>query len=65
MIDVVVYETATHEEVDRIPCHDEGEANAVLRGIRINMSPDYRATTMPHKGSIHPYAPNKRGWKNS
>lgn len=51
MIDVVVYERATDEEVERIPCNGESEANDVLRGIRINMSPDYRATTEPHKES--------------
>jgi hypothetical protein len=49
MIDIVVYERATGKEVDRIPCRGEQEANAVLRGIRINMSPDYRATSAAHR----------------
>jgi len=48
-IDVVVIERATGDVVERIACHSEHDANGVLRGIRINMSPDYRATTMPHK----------------
>ena len=48
MLDVVVTEKATGEEVDRIACRGEQEANQVLRGIRINMSPDYKATVRPH-----------------
>jgi hypothetical protein len=49
MLDVVVYERKTNKEVERIARLSESEANSVLRGIRINMSPDYRATTEPHK----------------
>lgn len=48
MLDVVVYHRSTGEEVERIACTGEHEANSVLRGIRINMSPDYRAAVMPH-----------------
>ena len=48
-IDVVVVERATGAEVERIACHSEHDANGVLRGIYINLSPDYRATTMRHK----------------
>lgn len=48
MIDVVVTEIATGEEVERIPCNGEREALNVLSGIRINMSPLYRANTYGH-----------------
>lgn len=49
MIDVVVIDRETGEEVERIACKGEREANAVLRGIRINMGSGYKATTTSHK----------------
>jgi hypothetical protein len=52
MLDVVVYERKTNEEVDRIATKGEREANAVLSGIRRNMSPEYRATVEGHKPEV-------------
>jgi hypothetical protein len=52
-IDVVVTERATGDEVERIACHSEHDANGVIRGLYNMMSPlsvaTRRVTTMPHK----------------
>lgn len=48
-MDVVIRERATGTEVERIPVHGEREANLVLSGVRINLSPDYRAAVEPSR----------------
>jgi hypothetical protein len=59
VLDVVVVERASGTVVDRIACSGEREANDVLRGIRVNMSPDYRADVGPHRD---PLAAALGGW---